>query len=72
MGFLKGFLSIFSWTDCFSNKSPQERVDEILNDFYSQYPWIERDDQKALEKDFKAIFERHEGSCQTNLGPNKN
>jgi hypothetical protein len=72
MGLFKGFSSIFSWLDCFNSQSPQERVDQILDDFYSQYPWIERSDQKALEKDFKSIFERQDGSCQTNLGQNKN
>ena len=39
--------------DCFSNLSPKERVDEILDDFYLDHPWIERDDMKALENDFK-------------------
>jgi len=47
---IKGFLSIFSWMD---SRSPSERVDEILDDFYNEYPWIERDDNKALENDFK-------------------
>ena len=40
--------------DCFSNLSPKERVDEILDDFYLDHPWIERDDMKALENDFKS------------------
>lgn len=53
--FLKGFYSLFSWMDCFHNLSPKERVDEILEDFYLDYPWIERDDQKALEKDWKQL-----------------
>lgn len=41
--------------DCFHDLSPKERVDEILNNFYLDHPNIERDDLKALEKDFKAI-----------------
>jgi hypothetical protein len=55
--FLKGFMSIFSWIDCFSNLSPKERVDEILDDFYADHPWIERDDNKALENDWKRLYE---------------
>lgn len=55
MSFFKGFLSLFSWMDCFHDLSPKERVDEILNNFYLDHPNIERDDLKALEKDFKAI-----------------
>ena len=46
---------MFSWMDCFSNLSPKERVDEILDDFYLDHPWIERDDMKALENDLKAL-----------------
>jgi hypothetical protein len=54
--FLKGFMSIFSWIDCFfSNQSPKERVDEMLDDFYADHPWIERDDNKALENDWKRL-----------------
>jgi hypothetical protein len=53
--FLKGIASIFSWMDCFSNLSPKKRVDEILDDFYLFHPWIERDDMKALENDFKSL-----------------
>lgn len=55
MSFLKGVCSLFSWMDCFHNLSPKERVDEILNDFYEEYPLIERDDFKALEKDRATI-----------------
>lgn len=55
MSFLKGFLNIFSWMDCFHNLSPKERTNEILDDFYLDHPWIERDDMKALENDFKVI-----------------
>jgi hypothetical protein len=54
--FLKGFVSLFNWMDCFHNLSPQERLDQVLDDFYSDYPWIERDDKKALENDFKALY----------------
>jgi hypothetical protein len=57
--FLKGFLSLFSWFDCYNNLSPSERVDEILDDFYFDHPYIERDDLKALEKDFKKIWENY-------------
>jgi hypothetical protein len=57
--FLKGFVSLFNWTDCFHNLSPHERLDQILDDFYSDYPWIERDDQKALENDFRALESDH-------------
>jgi hypothetical protein len=56
--FLKGFLSIFSWFDCYNNISPSERVEEILDDFYLDHPYIERDDMKALEKDFQNMW-RH-------------
>jgi len=55
--FLRGFMSIFSWIDCFSNLSPKERVDEMLDDFYADHPWIERDDNKALENDWKRLYE---------------
>lgn len=55
--FIKGFASIFSWINCFHNLSPKERVDEILDDFYLDHPWIERDDLKALENDFKSLYE---------------
>jgi len=41
---------------CFDNHlSPKERVDEILDNFYLDHPYIERDDKKALENDWKAI-----------------
>lgn len=53
--FLKGFMSLFSWMD--TTPSPKERVEEMLDEFYNKYPWIERDDRKALEKDFQAIWE---------------
>jgi hypothetical protein len=53
--FLKGFMRIFSWMDCFDNLSPKERVDQILDDFYFDHPWIERNDQKALENDSRAL-----------------
>ena len=56
--FLKGFLSIFSWFDCYNNISPSERVEEILDDFYLDHPYIERDDLKALEKDYQNMW-RH-------------
>lgn len=52
MSFLKGFLSLFDWMFVDASQSPEERVDEILNNFYlDHYPYIERDDLKALEKD---------------------
>lgn len=54
--FLRGFRSIFSWMDCFHNLSPKERVDEILDDFYLDHPEFERDDLKALQKDFEQVF----------------
>lgn len=54
--FLKGFLSIFSWFDCYNNISPSERVEEILDDFYLDHPYIERDDLKALEKDAQNLW----------------
>ena len=57
--FLKGFFSLFSWMDCYHDLSPSERVDEILNNFYSDHPEFERDDNKALEKDFKKIWENN-------------
>jgi hypothetical protein len=41
--------------DCYNDLSPKERVDEIFDDFYADYPWIERDDNKALENDWKII-----------------
>jgi hypothetical protein len=53
--FLKAFMSFFSWMDCFNSLSPKERVDEILDNFYLKYPWIERNDQKALENDIRAL-----------------
>lgn len=55
MSLFKGFLSLFSWIDCFHSTSPKERVDQILDEFYADHPWIERDDQKALENDWKKI-----------------
>ena len=51
--FFRGIYSLFSWVDCYRNLSPKERVDEILDDFYLDHPWIERDDMKALQKDFE-------------------
>jgi hypothetical protein len=45
--------------DCYHDLSPSERVDEILNNFYSDHPEFERDDNKALEKDFKKIWENN-------------
>lgn len=45
--------------DCYQDLSPSERVDEILDNFYSDYPEIERDDNKALEKDFQKIWENN-------------
>ena len=56
--FLKGFLSLFDWFDCYNNLSSSERVDEILDDFYLDHPYIERDDLKALEKDYQNMW-RH-------------
>jgi hypothetical protein len=56
--FFKGFMSLFSWMDCFQNISPKERVDQILDDFYFDHPEIERDDMKALQKDFEKIHQR--------------
>lgn len=53
--FWKGFRSLFSWIDCYHNLSPKERVDEILDEFYLDYPCIERDDLKALQKDFERV-----------------
>jgi len=53
--FLKGFMSLFNWMNCFNDLSPKERVDEILDDFYLDHPWIERDDNKALQKDSETI-----------------
>lgn len=55
MSFFKGFCSLFSWFDCFHDLSPKERVDQILDDFYADHPWIERDDLKALQKDSESI-----------------
>ena len=60
--FFKGFMSLFSWVDCFHNQSPKERVDEILDDFYAQYPHIECDDQKALQKDFEQVLKDQLGA----------
>lgn len=60
--FLKGIISLFGWMDCFHCLSPKERVDESLDNFYSDYPWIERDDSRALEKDFKALQSDSDGS----------
>lgn len=58
--FFKGFCSIFSWM--FKDSlSPKERVDEILNDFYNDHPWIERDDFKALEKDAETLYKDYYG-----------
>lgn len=51
--FFRGVYSLFSWMDCYHNLSPKERVDEILDGFYLDHPWIERDDLKALQKDFE-------------------
>jgi hypothetical protein len=59
MSFLKGFLSIFDWMTVDYSQSPKERVDEILNNFYSDHPEIERDDNKALEKDSQKIWENN-------------
>lgn len=63
--FFRGIMSLFSWMDCFHNISPKERVDEILDDFYKDHPWIERNDQKALindmntiANDYKDLYER--------------
>jgi hypothetical protein len=58
--FLKGIISLFSWIDCHHNLSPKERVDEILDDFYLDHPWIERDDLKALQNDFERALNEHE------------
>lgn len=54
--FLKGFVSIFSWIDSFYDLSPKERVDQILDDFYKDHPYIERDDNKALQKDLDILY----------------
>jgi hypothetical protein len=56
--FFRGFLSIFSWFDCYNDISPSERVEKILDDFYLDHPYIERDDLKALEKDSQNMW-RH-------------
>ena len=53
--FLRGFISIFDWFGC-DRRSPSERVEEILDEFYSDHPWIERDDRKALENDWKKVL----------------
>lgn len=45
--------------DCCHDLSPSERVDEILNNFYLDHPEIERDDLKALEKDFQKIWQNN-------------
>lgn len=55
MSFFKGFCSLFSWIDCFHDLSPKERVDELLDNFYAEHPWIERDDLKAIQKDNETI-----------------
>jgi len=55
MSFFKGVMSLFSWMDCFNDLSPKERVDEMLDNFYADHPEIERDDMKALQKDFEAV-----------------
>jgi len=60
--FLKGFMSLFSWSDCFHDLSPKDRVDEILDNFYLDHPHIERNDNKALENDFRAIYEHTSNS----------
>ena len=53
--FLRGIWSIFGWMDSYSGLSPKERTDRILDDFYMEHPWIERDDIKALENDWRNI-----------------
>jgi hypothetical protein len=58
--FLKGFFSLFNFFDCYHDLSPSERVDEMLDNFYLDHPYIERDDNKALEKDFKKIWKNNE------------
>lgn len=55
MNFFKSLASLFSWMDCFHALSPQERVDQMLDDFYFDHPEIERDDLKALENDWKKV-----------------
>jgi hypothetical protein len=55
MSFFKGFASLFSWMDCFHDLSPKERVDEILDNFYLDHPYLERDDLKAIQKDNEAV-----------------
>lgn len=62
--FFRGIYSLFSWMDCCHNLSSKERVDEVLDDFYLDHPWIERDDMKALQKD----FERASNELRTNDG----
>lgn len=57
MSFFKGFVSLFSWMDCFNNLSPRERVNEILDDFYLDHPDIERNDLKALQNDSIKILQ---------------
>lgn len=54
---LKGFMSLFDWMFVDFSKSPKERVDETLEDYYNEYPWIERDDNIALLKDSEALNE---------------
>ena len=46
---------MFSWIDSFHDLSPKDRVDQVLDDFYNDHPWIERDDNKALQKDAETI-----------------
>lgn len=62
--FLKGFFSIFSWMDCYNDLSPKERVDQILDEYYDNYPWIERNDSKALEKDREQIIKDYADVAQ--------
>lgn len=54
---LKGFMCLFDWMFVDFSKSPKERVDEILEDYYNEHPWIERNDNIALLKDSEALNE---------------
>lgn len=53
--FFRGMMSIFGWTDVFHDLSPKKRIEEILDEFYADHPWIERNDQKALINDMNTI-----------------
>jgi hypothetical protein len=50
-------MSLFDWILVDFSKSPKERVDETLDGYYNEFPWIERDDNIALLKDSEALNE---------------